>query len=118
MAVGDAQLILNRLHDRIRIAQHTRRRRAHLDVELADGIAIVQSVKGGNLIDTHRRHLQHLCNLVHDADGAESVLSLANVEQRHHRSLLVLRRVALENFIDEAEVLVGEFERDGGIVFG
>jgi hypothetical protein len=44
------------------------------------------------------------------------MLSLPQIEQRHSRRLLVLRRVALQDLIDEALVLFGKFEWDRGIV--
>ncbi len=87
-------------------------------MELADGRAVVHGVEGGDLVDTRGRHLETPRHLVHDGDGGEAVLALAQVEQRHHGGLLVLRRVALEDLGDERLVLRVELERDGGVVVG
>lgn len=91
---------------------------AGLDVELADGGAVVHGVEGGYLVDPHRRHLEDAGHLVHDADAGEAMLALTQVEQRHHGRLLVLWRVALEDLGDDALVLLGELERDIGVVIG
>jgi hypothetical protein len=44
------------------------------------------------------------------------VLALTEVQQGHDGALLVLGRVALEDLIDDLEVLLGELERDGRVV--
>jgi len=44
------------------------------------------------------------------------VLALAQVQQGHDGGLLVLGRVALEDLIDEFEVLLVELEGDVGVV--
>lgn len=66
---------------------------ADLHVVFPDGSAVVHGVESGNLVDAHGRHLEETRNLVHDAETGESVLALAEVEDRHHGGLLVLRRV-------------------------
>lgn len=45
------------------------------------------------------------------------MLSLSEIEKRHHGCFLVLRWVSLENLIGELVVLLREFKRDAGIVF-
>jgi hypothetical protein len=93
-------------------------RRAGLDKELADGRPVVHGVEGGNLIDAHRGHLEQARDLVHDGDAGEAVLALAEIEERHDGGLLVLWRVALEDFGDDGLILLAKFERDGGVVVG
>jgi hypothetical protein len=85
-------------------------------VELARGISVVHGVEGGDLVDTHGRHLQYARHLVHDADAREAVLALSEVEERHDGSLLVLRRVPGDNLLDELLVLRRELKGDFGIV--
>jgi hypothetical protein len=89
---------------------------ADLHVELARGIPVVHGVKGGDLVDTHGRHLQYPRYLIHDADAREAMLALSEVEERHHGGLLVLRRVPRDNLLDELLVLRRELEGDFGIV--
>lgn len=74
-------------------------------------ITVVHGVERGDLIDTHRRHLQQPRDLIHDTYACEAVLALAKVENRHHGGFLVLRRVALEDFGDE--LLVDGIELKG-----
>lgn len=93
-------------------------RGADLHEELADGCAVVHGVEGGDLVDAHGRHLEDARDLVHDADGGEAVLALAQVEDGHDGGLLVLRRVALEQLDDDGLVLRRELEGDGGVVVG
>lgn len=93
-------------------------RRADLDVELAHGVAVVHCVEGGDLVDAHGRHLEQAGDLVHDADGGEAVLALAEVEDGHDGGLLVLRGVALEDLGDDGLILGVELEGDVGVVLG
>jgi len=44
------------------------------------------------------------------------MLPLTQIQQRHGCGLLVLRRVSLQNLIDETEVLFGKFEGNRGVV--
>ena len=93
-------------------------RRAGLDEELAHGGPVIHGVEGGDLVDAHGGHLEQAGDLIHDADGGEAVLALAEVEQRHDGGLLVLGRVALEDLLDDGLVLLAERERDVGVVVG
>jgi hypothetical protein len=86
-------------------------------VELARGIPVVHGIEGGDLIDTHWRHLQYPRNLIHDADARKAMLALSEVEERHYGGFLVLRRVPRDNLLDKLLVLGGELEGDFGIVF-
>lgn len=83
-----------------------------------NGRAVVHGVKGSNLINTHRRHLQQTSNLIHDADARETVLSLTEIQQGHDGRLLVLWGVSAQDLFDE--LLIGgiEFEGDVGVVVG
>lgn len=83
---------------------------------LPNRLAVVHGVEGSDLVDAHGRHFEHAGDLVHDADACEAVLALPEVEEGHDGGLFVLRRVTLQDFLDEGEVLGGEFEGDGGIV--
>jgi hypothetical protein len=87
-------------------------------VELAHGCPVVHGVEGGHLINTHRRHFEDAGHLVHDADAGKAMLALAQVEQRHHGCLLVLRRVTLEDLGDDGLILRGELEGNVGVVVG
>lgn len=91
---------------------------ADLDKELAHGSAVVHGIEGGNLVDTHGRHLEQAGDFVHDADAGEAVLALAEVEQGHDGGLLVLGRIALEDLGDDGLILLVELERDVGVVVG
>lgn len=91
---------------------------ANLHKVLANGLAVVHSVKSGNFVNAHGGHLQHASDFIHDADASETVLALTQVQQRHHGGLLVLGRVALQNLIDDFEVLLRELERKGRVVLG
>lgn len=82
------------------------------------GGSVVHGVEGGDFVDTHRGHLQYPGHLVHDADTGEAVLALAEVEQRHHGSLLVLRGIPREHLLDELLILGRELEGDRGVVVG
>lgn len=91
---------------------------AALDVVFADGSAVVHGVESGNLVDAHWGHLEETGDLVHDADAGETVLSLAQIEQRHDGGLLVLWRVSGEDFLHELLAGSVEFEWDVGVVVG
>lgn len=93
-------------------------RGAALDVEAADGLAVVHGVEGGDLVNTHGRHLEEASDLVHDANAGEAVLALAQIEQRHDGGLLVLAGVAGEDLLDELLILLVELEGYRGIVLG
>ena len=87
-------------------------------MELAHGGPVVHGVEGGDLVDAHGGHLEEAGDLVHDADGGEAVLTLAEVEEGHDGGLLVLRRVALEDLGDDGLILGVELEGDVGVVVG
>jgi hypothetical protein len=89
---------------------------AALNVVTTNGVSVVHGVESGNLVDTHGGHFQSAGDLVHDADAAETVLALAKVEQGHDGSLLVLRRVSAEDFLDELLILGIEGEGDVEVV--
>lgn len=91
---------------------------ADLDKELAHGGSVVHGVKGRNLVDAHRGHLEHAGDLVHDADAGEAVLALAEVEQGHDGALLVLGGVSLEDLGNDGLILLVELEGDFGVVVG
>jgi hypothetical protein len=87
-------------------------------VELADGRPVVHCVEGSDLVDSARRHFEDASDLVHDGDGSEAVLALAQVEQGHDGGLLVLGRIPLEDLGDERLILRVKLERDIWVVVG
>lgn len=87
-------------------------------MELADRRAVVHGIEGSDFVDTHRRHLEHAGDFIHDANAGEAVLSLAKVEQRHDGGLLVLGRIALEDLGDDGLIFLVELEGDVGVVIG
>ena len=93
-------------------------RRAELNKVLAHRLTVVHGVESRDFVDTHRGHLEHAGDLVHDANAGVTVLALAQIQDRHDGSLLVLGGIALEDLIDEFKVLLGELERDGRVVGG
>lgn len=132
LAMVDAEGVLARLHDGVAVAEHagsldlvswclrTRAdspyRRADLDVVLAHGVPVVHGVEGGDLVHSHRGHLQYPRNLVHDADAGKSVLSLSEVKKRHDGGLLVVGGVPRDNLLDELLVLCAELEGNRRVV--
>ena len=46
------------------------------------------------------------------------MLALAKIEEWHHGGFLILGRVSLEDLVDQSAVLFGEFEGNGGVIFG
>ena len=91
---------------------------ASLNVELANGRAVVHGVERGDLVHTHGGHLEQTGHLVHDADAAKAVLTLTEIEQGHDGRLLVLRRVALDDLLDDLFVVGRELEGEVGVVVG
>lgn len=91
---------------------------AKLNKVFANGLAVVHGVESCDFVNTHRGHLKQPGDLVHDTDAGVAVLALTQIQDRHDSSLLVLGRVAFEDLIDELEVLVVEFEREGRVVGG
>ena len=79
---------------------------------------VVHGVEGGNLVNSHGRHLQDPRNFIHDADAGEAMLSLAEVKQWHHRRLFVLARISAEDLFDELLILSVELERNIEVVLG
>jgi len=86
-------------------------------VESSHWVAVVPCVECCDLVDTHWWHLEQSCDLVHDADAGETVLSLAEIEKWHDGGLFVLRGVSGEDLLDELLILRVEFERDIEVIF-
>jgi hypothetical protein len=84
---------------------------ANLDMILSNWRAIVHGVECSHLIDTHWRHLQYSCHLIHDAERCEAMLPLSKVKQGHNSRLFVLRGIPLDDLVDELVVLGRELER-------
>lgn len=76
-------------------------------------VPIEHGVKGGNLIDSHGRHAEVFCDVVHDADTCPSfVLSLGKIEEWDDGRFLVLRGVFGDDFLSALYVLCVELEWD------
>jgi hypothetical protein len=93
-------------------------RSADLQEVLANGLTVVHGVEGCDFVNTHGGDLEHAGDLVHDADAGEAGLALTKIQEGHDSRLLVLGRVALEDLLDEGEVLGGELEGDARVVGG
>ena len=93
-------------------------RSATLYVEASHRCTVVHGVECGDLVDSHGRHFQDARHFVHDADAGEAMLSLPEVEQRHHCRFLVLARVSAQDLLDELLICSVELERDIEVVFG
>jgi hypothetical protein len=93
-------------------------RSANLHEILAHGLSVVHGVESRDFVNSHRRHLQKPGNLVHDADARETMLALAEIEQGHDSSLFILWGVAVEDFVNDLQVVLVELERDGRVVVG
>ena len=85
-------------------------------MEPADGIPVIHGVEGGNFVDSHRGHFKQACYFVHDADACEAELPLAEVEEGHYGSFLVLGGVSFKDLGDELLVDGIELEGYGWIV--
>lgn len=82
---GHAEVVLGPVDELVAAAEHARRGDAELDVVLADGLAVVHGVEGGDLEDGHGRDLADLGDLVHGGDGdPAAVLDLGEVEEGEH----------------------------------
>lgn len=74
--------------------------------------SIVHSIESCNFVDSHRRHFQYLCHLIHNTDTREAMLPLTQVEEGHDGGFFVLRGIAFEDLGDELLVDRIEFEGD------
>ncbi|KAA8495237.1 putative methionine--tRNA ligase [Porphyridium purpureum] len=81
----DSQVLFTSFEHFVAAANHTWRRSAHLDVVFPDFLAIIHGVECSHLVDTHRRHLKNVCNLIHGSQGKpSSALSLRKIERGNH----------------------------------
>jgi hypothetical protein len=55
-----------------------------------DDEPIEHGVEGGDLVDSHLGHLQHLSNVVHDGEGGPAELTLAEVEEGNGSALEII----------------------------
>ena len=139
LPILDPELLLQRLENLLRSAQHARRGAACLDEELShllatserDGeqIRSVHRVEGHHLVHLHRRHLENLCYFVHrserDVISALPVteiilnyLSLSKIEQRHNSRLLIVLRISFHDLVHSPVIICREIERGIDIVIG
>lgn len=85
-------------------------------MEFPYGSPVVHSIECRHLVDPHWGHFKKPSYFVHHGDGAEPVLALPEVKNRHHGGFPVLRGVSTENGSNEFLILGGKFEGDGGVV--
>lgn len=116
LARMDTKMGLDGLHDAVRAAKLAGGSSARLDVVLAHRLLVVHGVESCDLVDTHRGHLQELCNVVHDGNRAEPELALAKIQQGHHGALFVLRRVLFKNVLCPLQVFRCKLESDRRVV--
>lgn len=81
-------------------------------------LPVEHGVESSNFIHTHRRNFKQTSNFIHDRDGCKTVLSLAQIQKRHDSSLLVLRRILLQDLFNTLLVVGIEFKGNIGIVLG
>ena len=81
-------------------------------------VPVVHGVEGSDLVDAHRRHLDHLGDSIHDGQACPSQLSLSQIQQGHDSTLLVLRRILGHDLLGALQVFRGELELDISIVIG
>jgi hypothetical protein len=63
-------------------------------------LPIEHGVKCGYFIDTHWRHFQEICNVVHNANARPSfILALTEIKKRNNCSFLILRRIVRNNIL-------------------
>lgn len=77
----------------------------------------VHGIEGGNLIHSHRRHVQHLGHVVHYRDGGKAQLTLAQVQQWHASTFFVLRWVFGDDLVGSLQVLGSELKGELLAVF-
>lgn len=82
----------------------------------ADWIPIVHGIERSHLIYPHRRHFQYSRHLIHYADTREAMLSLPEIQQGHHRRLLVLAGIPGQYLSNELLIRLIELERDGRVI--
>lgn len=87
-------------------------------MEFPYGRPVIHGIERCYLVDPHWGHFKNPSYLVHNGDGAESVLALPKIKDRHHGGLFVLWGISTENGGDEFLVLGCEFERNGRVVGG
>jgi len=106
MTCSYAQLLLDCFDDFSGSTESAGGRRADLEKILSNGFSIepikvnhdertylVHGVESCDFIDSHGGHFEDPRNFIHDADAGPSQLPLAEIKDRYHRSLLVLRWV-------------------------
>ena len=80
---------------------------------------IEHCVKGGDLVHTHGRHLEQLCDMVHGRDREPApCLPLGEVERRDHGGLLVVLGVLFHDLVKLALVVRVKLERHVWVVVG
>jgi hypothetical protein len=74
-------------------------------------LPVEHGVKCGYFIDTHWRHFQKLCDIVHNAKARPSfILALTEIKKGNNCSLFILRRIARNNVLCTLQMFSIEFE--------
>lgn len=71
---------------------------SYLDEIFSDFGAVEHGIEGGDFVDSHGRHVQHLSDLVHGRQGEPATgLSLGQVKHGNNASLSVVLRISVNN---------------------
>lgn len=81
-------------------------------------LSLEHGIERGNFIDSHWGNFQNSSNFIHNSNGAVSKLTLTKIEEGHDGSLLVVRRILGNGFINFGLVLSIEGKFGIGIVGG
>ena len=74
-------------------------------------LPVKHGIKCGHFIDTHWRHFQEICNVVHDANARPSfILALTEIKKRNDCSLFILRRIVRNNILCTLQIFGIKFE--------
>ena len=74
-------------------------------------LPVKHGVECGNFIDTHWRHFQKICNVVHNANARPSfILTLTKIKKRNDCSLFILGWIARNNILCALQIFGIEFK--------
>lgn len=110
LAGMNAKVFLNGSHDGIGAAELAGSGSANLEMVLAHGITVVHGIESSDLVNTHGRHFEELSNVVHDRDGGEAELTLANIQKRHDSALFVVGGILCNDFLSSLHIFGSEFK--------
>lgn len=74
-------------------------------------LPVKHGVKCGYFINTHWRHIQDICNVVHNTNARPSfILTLTKIKKRNDCSLSILWRIARNNIMCMLQIFGIKFE--------